>query len=221
MNTLTRLPLDIRFKQYERKTRVFAENKQPLIIRIDGKAFHTWTSRLNDQTEDPFSKVFHQTMCNAATDLFKLSQNSVFAYTQSDEISILLKDWDTPETQGWFNNNIQKIQSVSSSIVTASFNYHFWNKLNNANQLSDLALFDARAFSIPFDEVSNYFIWRQLDCSRNSKQMLARHYYSQKSINKLSNDQLVDKLKSEHNVDWNQLDSWKNTDLSYTEITIK
>ena len=167
-------------EQYEDRFRLFLPRRSYTIIRLDGKGFHQFTRKL----QKPF--------CQELIDSLLLSAfytcnylNAEFAYCQSDEISILLTDFAKPETQAYFNGNLQKIVSVTSSIFTAHFN-HFWNWQNRQkliDHIDDLAFFDARAFSIADEvEVENYFLWRQKDWNRNSLQMLARAHYSQAKL---------------------------------------
>jgi tRNA(His) 5'-end guanylyltransferase len=138
------------------------------------------------------------------------AQGVKLAYGQSDEISILLTDYDTFTTEPWFNGKVQKIVSVAASVATLAFNAdmrlisekptfwddHLWCKL-------DRALFDARVFSIPREDVVNYFVWRQQDAVRNSVQMLARSHFSHKETMNLNCDQLQEKLWQEKKVNWN------------------
>lgn len=192
-------PIGSRMKEYEYTSRHLLLQHLPTIVRIDGKTFHTFTKSQN--VERPFSQKLHDAMCDTMYHLMTdVMQNAVFGYTQSDEISILLKDWPDLNTQQWFNGCIQKIVSVSASGATAFFNDHFG---------TSGALFDARVFQLPFNEVTNYFIWRQLDASRNSVQMLGRTYFSHGQLNGLDNSQVQDLLMLHHQVNWNDLETWK------------
>ena len=65
------------------------------------------------------------------------------------------------------------------------------------------AYFDARVFNLPKEEVTNYFIWRQNDATRNSIQSLAQANFSQKQIHSMNNSQLQDKLHEEKGINWN------------------
>ena len=203
-----------RMKAYEQTTRSFLMRRTPVIVRVDGKAFHTFTRQLDDVTNTPFSDVMHEAMLRTALYTHFKIQNCVFSYTQSDEISFLLKDWNTLDTQQWFNSNIQKIATVSASIATAGFNFFFGRLYGQRlsrefpSCAEELAHFDARVFNIPMEEVVNYFIWRQQDATRNSVQMLGRHYFSHKQLHGLNRSQIQDKLWTEHNVNWNDLPTW-------------
>ena len=151
---------------YENRYRFKLTRRIPIIIRLDGKSFHTVTKNF----EKPFSNIFHQQMCNTARTLLKEIQGAKLAYIQSDEISILITDFDTIETDAWFDYNLQKICSISASIASVKFSV----------DLNITGLFDCRVFNIPKEEVNNYFIWRQIDWIRNSLQMYTRNFYSHK-----------------------------------------
>ncbi len=159
------------------------------IVRIDGKAFHTFTKGL----ERPHCKELSGSMDAAALALAKSMQGCQFAYGQSDEYSFLFTDLSKDEkgvykddTEMWFNGNVQKIASVSSSIFTANFNQQ-WGYVAPRKGLGpaviNLAMFDARVFVIPSRrDVESYFIWRQLDATRNSLSMLASCHFSHKEL---------------------------------------
>lgn len=200
-----------RMKRYEEVTRHSLMRRTPVIIRIDGKAFHTFTKCLPDLDESlkvsPYSVKMYETMAHTCAVLFTKIQNVQFVYSQSDEISILLKDWDTHETQQWFDGNLQKLTSVSASIATAAFNF-FFSTVREPNWVGDLAFFDSRAFNVPESEVVNYFIWRQQDASRNSVQMFGRHYFSHKQLHQKNVSQIQDMLMAEHNFNWNDAPTW-------------
>lgn len=157
--------------QYENRTRYSLPRRSYTILRLDGRAFHTFTRGL----AKPFDHRFIEAMSYTATGLCEQIQGTKFAYVQSDEISLLLTDFETPQTEAWFDGNIQKMCSIAASIGTVEF--------NRAWEGDRLAHFDARVFTIPDEiEVENYFIWRQKDWARNSLQMLARANFSHKEL---------------------------------------
>ena len=202
-----------RMKTYEVVTQSKLLRRTPVVIRIDGKAFHTWTKRITREVDPslvdtPFSIRMHQLMMDTAQCLCSQMQNAVFAYTQSDEISILLRDWDKHETEQWFDAKIQKIASVSASMATAYFN-HFATPQLSPEWIGDLALFDSRVFNLPMEEVTNYFIWRQQDATRNSIQMLGRHFFSHKQMHGKSTSNVQDMLMElDPPVNWNDIPTW-------------
>lgn len=201
-----------RMKTYEDVTRYKVIRRTPVIIRLDGRAFHTFTKRLKDYddtlTNTPFSTLMHCIMTETALAVMMGMQNAVFAYTQSDEISILLRDWDTHETQQWFDGVVQKICSISASLASTNFSYYFMDFTGEELARHNLVTFDSRVYNLPKEEVCNYFIWRQQDASRNSVQMLGRHYFSQKIMHRKNLSQIQDMLMLEKGVNWNDIKTW-------------
>lgn len=197
---------------YENITRIYLPRRTYTIIRIDGKAFHTYTARL----EKPFDAQLISDMDDTAKYLCESIQGVKFGFVQSDEISLLLTDFEKYETCAWFNGNIQKIVSVSSSIATAKFNQlRLMNLASNSEyslitsndiSVANLAMFDSRTFTIPsINEVINYFIWRQQDTVRNSIQSLAQSLYGTNRLkNKNSSDLQELCFQKGHN--WNDLE---------------
>lgn len=167
-------------ESYEDRTRFLLPRRAYTIIRIDGKAFHTYTKGL----QRPFDNNFIEDMDETAAYLCKNIMGAQFAFVQSDEISILLTDFETIDTQAWFNNNLQKMCSISASLATAKFNSLRYRNLPVEKGGFDLAMFDSRVFQIPQKvEVENYFIWRQQDTVRNSISSVAQSLYSHKELN--------------------------------------
>lgn len=201
-----------RMKDYENTSRIRLTKKLPVIIRLDGKAFHTFTRGFNKPFDDVLMKAMQETTKYLCANIM----NCKMAYTQSDEISLLLIDYETRESQPWFENNLQKMVSVSASMATLAFNKVFIEIVNNSHEnIEDTfdyskyikkyntALFDARAFVLPQYEVCNYFIWRQQDATRNSVQMVAQSMFSYKELHGLNCNQLQEKMWQEKNVNWN------------------
>ena len=185
---------------YEDRTRYYLPRRTNTIIRLDGKAFHSFTRNL----KKPFDYDLIEAMNYATLKLCENIQGAVLGYTQSDEISILLQDYKKITTDAWFDGNIQKITSISASMCTAYFNDFFKSKIYN----NKWAIFDSRVFVIPdIIEVENYFIWRQKDCVRNSISMLAQSLYSHKELNKKSQSDMQEMIfqKGEN---WNDEHSW-------------
>lgn len=167
-----------RMKRYEDASRHYLTSRLPLIIRLDGKAFHTWTRGL----PRPYCASLMAAMNEVALYLCKGVQNCVMAYTQSDEISLLLIDYKAQDTCSWFDSNLQKIVSVSAGMASAKLTALSPTIFGGTRDDLRLATFDARAFVLPPHEIENYFIWRQQDWERNSLQMLAQSLYSQKEL---------------------------------------
>lgn len=178
-----------RMKGYEHATRTVLPGRLPVIIRVDGKAFHTYTRGCKRPWDDRLTEVMDLT----AIELCKAIQGAQMAYVQSDEISVLLHSYKKIESTSWFDSQVQKMVSVAAGIASSSFTANSWKIWEDPRpkSLSELpalvanirpAVFDARAFIIPEQDVVNYFLWRQQDASRNSVQMLARSLYSHKDL---------------------------------------
>ena len=191
--------------QYENRTRYLLPRRTYTIIRIDGKAFHSYTKDLNK----PFDEDLINDMNQTTIELCKNIQGSKFGFVQSDEISILLTDFETINTDAWFDGNIQKIVSVSASIATSSFNLLRLERYLNQNVLFGFAKkqaqFDSRVLVIPDPiEVENYFIWRQKDAVRNSISMVAQSLYSHKQLNCKSQSDMQE-MCFQKGVNWNDM----------------
>ncbi len=202
--------------QYEDRTRFMLPRRTYTILRLDGKAFHTYTRKL----KKPFDYDLFEDMDKAIIAMLPEIQGAVFAYTQSDEISVLLTDFASPTTSAWFDGNLQKIGSVAASIITAEFNKLRWKRVYDEEkaildaiprdtqyfkmnfETLPIAYFDTRAFTIPDRiEVMNYFIWRNQDCSRNSVSMVAQSNFSHKELQGKSTLNLHDMLHAK-GVNW-------------------
>jgi tRNA(His) 5'-end guanylyltransferase len=159
--------------------------KTPVIIRVDGRSFHSL--KLNK----PFDQIFIEAMIATSFRLFKKIQNAKLAYTQSDEISLVLIDYETKETQPWFGNRMSKMISISSAIASTFFSDY----LRKIKKLStDMVEFDSRVFILPMHEVENYFIQRYLDCVRNSISSVAQSHFSDKMLKGKKNKEKLDML---------------------------
>lgn len=191
-----------RMKEYELVSRTHLTRRTPVIIRVDGKAFHTFTKRLTDTDISPYSASMQSTMQCTAQLMVHYIQNAVFAYTQSDEISILLVDWRKHETEQWYNAQVQKMVSISAAMATAYFG-HFYRLDEEIDYAPHLPLFDSRVFTLPKEEVANYFIWRQQDATRNSINMLGQHFFSHKELHGKNVSQVQDMLMEKHGINWN------------------
>jgi tRNA(His) 5'-end guanylyltransferase len=159
----------------------------PLILRIDGKAFHTYTRGC----KKPFDKALADLMDETAKYLCENIQDAQLAYVQSDEISIFVHDYKSLVSEAWFQKELQKMDSIASGMASAFFTMNSWKLFIDDNpvdtypgnwkdlmNLNRIAVFDTRCFVLPENELCNYFIWRQQDATRNSIQMQARSLYS-------------------------------------------
>lgn len=217
-----------RMKGYEGVSRNFLTRRVPAIIRLDGKAFHTFTKGM----EKPFDSVLTQTMQETMKYLCENIQGCVLGYTQSDEITLVLTDYATIQTDAWFGYNIQKMCSVSASMATSVFNKVFYRSIDNyfnqedilstmfgenseskdrlrqyadtlKNALAKGELFDSRAFSIPKEEVCNCLIWRQQDATRNSIEAVGQANFSHHELHKKTCNMIQEMLWSQRGINWN------------------
>lgn len=198
---------------YEVRTRQYLTRRTPTLIRLDGKAFHTYTKGL----DRPFDEGLMEDMAETTKFLCQEIQGVKCGYTQSDEITLLLTDYDTFDTQAWFDYQVQKMCSVAASIATAKFNQLRTRRIRTPKIMDEvghfdfsraepkLAFFDARVFQIPeYEEVVNCFIWRQRDAIKNSIQMLAQSLYNQTELNRKNGTQQLE-MCSDKGQPWEDL----------------
>lgn len=188
---------------YENRERRYLTRRTPVIVRVDGRAFHTLTRKANK----PFDMPFIETMQRAAVRLAADMQGFKAGFVQSDEASFLLMDDDTHTTEAWFDYNLQKVVSISAALMSVNFNRlssYYLEFCGGPVLAKNTPVFDARAFNIPREEVANYFLWRAKDWDRNSVQMLARSRYSQKELHGLGREAMLTKLEKD-GVRWNEL----------------
>ena len=214
-----------RMKTYEYVTRNYLTRKIPVIIRIDGKAFHSFTRGF----KKPFDEIFVKSMQETMKYLCENVQGCVLGYTQSDEITLVLVDYQNREASAWFDNNIQKMVSVSASMATMAFNRFFVNNchqwfednidfdeliLNADTDIKALfnaytkacskgAMFDSRVFTLPKEEVINCLIWRQQDATRNSIQSVGQANFSHTQLHGKNCSNIQDMLMLEKDINWN------------------
>lgn len=214
--------LGTRMKEfYEQVPKFKLYRRTPVAIRIDGKAFHTFTRGF----QKPFDEVLIKTMQDTMQYLCENIQGCVLGYTQSDEITLVLCDYQKVDTDAWFEYNVEKMCSVAASMATLYFfkslceyrnelwesnDISFADKIDLINKKLEMgAYFDARCFNLPKEEVVNCLIWRQQDATRNSIQALAQSLYSQKQLSGLKCSQLQDKMFTEKGVNWNDLSTYQ------------
>lgn len=179
-----------RMKCYEHVSKQYLCKRQPVIVRIDGKSFHTLTRK-------SFGKKWSYDFTNIMIQVAKAVQNEMsgcsIAYCQSDEITFLLTDYKTINTCPWFDYNVQKLVSVSASIASSTFSIIHGKAVS----------FDGRAFSIPMDEVANNFIWRQNDATRNAILMAGYEHFSHKQLDHKSCSDIQEMLFAEKGINFN------------------
>jgi tRNA(His) 5'-end guanylyltransferase len=202
-----------RMKAYEHVEKKKLEAKTPVIIRLDGRAFHTFTKEFNK----PFDETIIKAMKYTVQKLCEEVQNVKVAYSQSDEITLFLADYEGKNRQQWFNGDVQKIVSLAASIATYYFNdYMDKNHWINFPDKRKPATFDARVFNLPRHEVVNNFIWRQQDGIRNSISGLAQTHYTEKELNRKSTSQMLSMLLDKK-VDWDELPAYKKRGFCVTK----
>lgn len=159
-------------ENYELRSRYYLTRRTPVIIRVDGRAFHTLTTKMN--CKKPFDRKFIDAMILSARRALEEMQGFKLAYIASDEVSFLITDYDELETSAWFDYNKSKIESISASLMSVHFSV----------VVGLASIFDCRAFNIPVSEVTNYFLWRARDWHRNSVQMYAQSFFSHDELYK-------------------------------------
>ena len=219
--------LGVRMKEfYEQIPKTKLMRRTPVAIRIDGKAFHTFTRGFRK----PFDHILIKTMQETTKYLCENIQGCVLGYTQSDEITLILVDYQKLTSSAWFDYEVQKLCSISASMATMAFNKYFAE--NVANEILEYktsmvpqcveiqqeikeyhdtlraavnkgAMFDARCFNIPKEEVTNLVYWRQLDAARNSIQMVGQANFSHKELQGKSCNMIQDMLHEQKGINWN------------------
>lgn len=206
---------------YENVSKTKLVRRMPCLLRLDGRSFHTFTRSFRR----PFDYLLMDCMQYTMKKLCENIQGVKLGYCQSDEISLLLTDYDNIDTSAWFDYEVQKLCSVSASMATLYFNTYFKEKVEeyawevNENWHIDEAqekyvkallkaeemgaMFDSRCFNIPKEEVANYFLWRQQDATRNSIQMAGQYNFSHKQLQGKSCNEIQDMLFTEKGVNWN------------------
>lgn len=209
-----------RMKEYEAVPKIKLMKRTPVAIRIDGRAFHTFTKGLYK----PFDDVLVESMQKTMKYLCENIQGCVFGYTQSDEITLILTDYTTFETSAWFDYEVQKICSIAASMATMKFNQIFselaakdykekldpfcgeWTgkdleiAVKRSKAIEKGAMFDARCFNISKEEVTNLIYWRQLDAMRNSVQSVGQAHFSHKELQGKTCEMIKEMLKTREGV---------------------
>ena len=232
---MDRSDLAIRMKEYyEKIPRTKLIRRMPVAIRIDGKAFHTFTRGF----EKPFDMILIKSMQDTMKYLCENIQGCVLGYTQSDEINLILVDYKKLNSDAWFDYEVQKMCSVAASMATMAFNRFFGRNVNEAysyyidnlpdecskviddhvvildpgEKIFDIyydkideAMFDARVFNIPKEEVTNLIYWRQLDATRNSIQMVGQAHFSNNELDEKTCNMIQDMLMVQKGINWNKL----------------
>ena len=232
--------LGTRMKEfYEGVPKTRLVRRMPVAIRLDGKAFHTFTRGF----EKPFDEVLGKSMRETMKYLCENIQGCVFGYTQSDEITLILQDYKELTTDAWFDYEVQKLCSISASMATMAFNKFFAKNVDNylfdtgelgnvPEELSDIgktymkaikkgAMFDARCFNIPKEEVCNLIYCRPLDATRNSIQMVGQANFSHKELQNKSCNMIQEMLFAEKAINWNDYPTYLKRGSCCIKTTIQ
>lgn len=230
---MDRSDLAERMKGYEKRNRYYLQRRMPVILRLDMRAGHSFTRGF----KRPFDEVFIKSMQDTAKYLCENIQNCKLSYQQSDEITLLLVDYDKLNTDCFFDYRVDKLCSITASMATMAFNKAFKKNIDiyskskivtgysgqyyedyeNANEQLDIyrkaldkgAMFDARCFNIPKEEVTNLVYWRQLDASRNSIQMVGQANFSHKELQNKSRNDIQDMLMTQKGINWNDFPTYQ------------
>ena len=220
---------------YEEVPKTRLVRRMPVAIRIDGKAFHTFTRGF----KRPFDEVLGKSMRETMKYLCENIQGCVLGYTQSDEITLILVDYQNLNSCAWFDYEVQKVCSIASSMATMAFNKFFTKNVNYfemthehddtineycttlVNAAEKGAMFDARCFNIPKEEVCNLIYWRQLDATRNSIQMVGQANFSHKELQKKSCNMIQEMLFAEKGINWNDYPTYLKRGSCCIKTTIQ
>ena len=201
---------------YEEIPKTKLMRRTPVAIRVDGKAFHTFTRGFQKPFDEVLIRAMQETMRYPCENI----QGCVLGYTQSDEITLLLVDYQSLDASAWFDYEVQKMCSIAASMATLAFAKAFQKEtgryISAERENSDYcrtlqaaiekgAMFDARVFNIPKEEAANLLYWRQLDAIRNSIQMLGQAHFSRKQLQGRSCAQIRELLMTEKGIDWERL----------------
>ncbi len=219
------MSLGDRHKQYEAQAETRIELTRAVVIRLDGKCFHTFTKGFHR----PFDDRLHQAFVLTCRDLMEKHSGCSYAYTQSDEITMIfpVKQTKTGEFQVNldFSGRVQKLVSTTAAFATLKFNSHLMHELDEDPELKqrkqDQAIFDARIFNMNPNagldddeingnvELANNLLWRYRDCVKNSKAAFAQSLLGHKAVKGLNGDEMVAKVELETGLRWEDLKDWK------------
>jgi tRNA(His) 5'-end guanylyltransferase len=198
---------------YESITNYKLPKRTFTIIRLDGKSFSKFCKRFKKPFDDDFVRMMNETAKYVAEN----AQGCKIAFVQSDEITLILTDFDELTTKAWYDGRIQKICSISASLATSKFLQLLFDYEISKIDKVDLSIkdvrklvmnqklmeFDSRVYTVPpRDEVLNTVFWRQQDCTRNSVSMVAQSMYSHKELENKNNSQQQD-LIHDKGQNWN------------------
>lgn len=196
-------------KEFERRetSRVLCA-ELPVLARIDGKCFHSFTRQMQKPFDERLISTFQET-----TKRLVMETNATLGYQQSDEISLA---W----TKGhlFFDGKLHKMLSVLASMATAYFSQYMKIFLPNCEQI---ALFDCRVWEVPnLERATEYFEWREADAVKNSISMAAYSLYSHNELHEKTSSERQDLLMLK-GVNWNDYSDACKRGTYYGKITEK
>lgn len=180
-----------RIKDAENVFRYKLPERLPVLIRLDGKGFSKFTKNF----EKPFDTNFMELMDKTAKYLCENIQGVQIAYVGSDEITLLIHNYKQLNSQSWFNNEIQKMCSISAGMASSYFSLNTGRFAYENGSKLQMVVFDSRVFVVPESEVNNSFLFRQRDIMRNSISMFARSLYSHKELLNKNSTELKEMCK--------------------------
>lgn len=196
-----------------------------VMVMVDGRSF---SHLIKNKFKKPFDNDFIRMMNETAKYLCENVSGCKFAYVQSDEISLVITDFEIENTESFFGFRLTKMLSIIASLATAKFNqlmmdYHIAQVTGNSASAGDtvqmcrdavnnmpLYQFDCKCWNVPtYNDVFTWFLYRQIDCIRNSKQAAAQAKISHKQLEKLNTDEQTNLLKEMTGIDWNDYEDGK------------
>lgn len=176
------------------------------LVMVDG---HKFSKMIKNKFKKPFDDMFINMMNETAKYLCEQVQGVKFAYTQSDEISLIITDFDTPMTDSYFSYRLCKMQSLIPAMATAKFNQLYYKYVNGLKDVP-LCTFDCKVWTVPcVNDAYAWFLYRQTDCIKNSKQQTAQTYIPHDNLKNLTADEMIEKLKNEKGIDWYDFENGK------------
>ena len=199
------ITLTEKMKLYEAAYEQTLPRKLPVIVRIDGIAFSTLTKSLCKPWDARIDHAFSVSIRK----MFEIVQGLQFAYHQSDEVSFLLTNNQTPRTEPWLGNRVNKLNTHMAGIFSSLFTRNYAGP--------GIPAFDARSFVLPnAEETIKYFTWRQLNAINNSRIAFLRQYYSHEYLLNKSAQQLEDIAASKHFTEWARVYTGHKIGEAYT-----
>lgn len=171
-----------KFKQLEREFEMRLDKNKFFGIRLDGRAFHTFTKGFNRPYDMELMNIMDEAVKRVITDVLP---EALFGYTQSDEITVYV----APNEHGHvFNGKVQKIVSVAASTVSAVLAQNYGYGM--------IPAFDGRVFQLDsLDEIHENLTWRRLDARKNAITMAAHALYGHKKLEGVSTRERIEMLQ--------------------------